>query len=520
MNGSPAMISTNAISRRRRGMTSTGVLVAAGAALIMLGAAWLASDGSGSSSGVVEQADLYVVEVGSFDITIPASGELAALEQVEVRCELDGNNNALVEIVDEGINVAEGDLLFRTDNAGILDKIQTAKDNVVNAENTLRNREASLEISEGYRKSELQKAQVKVDQAELALKSWEEGEVLREREKLDLAVLTAEREYDRLKDKHEKSKTLFEKNFLSKDELDSEAIDLLRKESALKTANTNKEIYEKYTYFKEKLQKESDSNQAIAEMGRTDKRTAAELRSAQDNVKAAKATLDSRQEWLEKFELQLTQTEVFAPSDGMVVYGSTINRRSRGDNEKALQVGSKLYRNQLVIVLPNIERMAADVKVNEALSGLIESGQNALIKMDAFPDVLINGIVLGVSVLAEDGGWRDPNRRDYRVEIELDKDHNLPLKPSMRAKVDIFVDKVTEVLFVPIQAIHRRGRDVFVYLRDGDEYVEQLVQIDRNSELFVEIVGGLDVGDQVLLVDPPAGTVIRPLGEGSNDSQP
>ena len=497
-------------------MTSTGVLVAAGAAMIMLGAAWLASDDSEGSNVVDEQADLYTIELGSFDITIPASGELSALDQVEVRCELDGNNNALVEIVDEGINVKQGDLLFRTDNAGILEKIQNAKDSVVSAENNLRNKEATLEISEGYRKSELQKAQVNVDQAELALKSWMEGEVLRDRETLDLAVLTAEREYERLKEKHEKSKQLFDKKFLSKDELDSEAIDLLRKESALKTAKTNKEIYENYTYFKEKLQKESDRNQAIAEMGRTDKRTSAELRSAQDNVEAAKANLESREEWLDKYELQLTQTEVYAPSDGMVVYGTTINRRNRGDNEKALQVGSRLYRNQLVIVLPNIERMAADVKVNEALSGLIKAGQSALIKTDAFPDTIINGVVLGVSVLAEDGGWRDPNRRDYRVEVELDENHGLPLKPSMRVKVDIFVERVTEVMYVPIQAIHRRGRDVFVYLRDGDEYIEQSVTIDRNSELYVEVVDGLEIDDQVLLIDPPPGTSIRTIEDESS----
>jgi multidrug efflux pump subunit AcrA (membrane-fusion protein) len=155
--------------------------------------------------------------------------------------------------------------------------------------------------------------------------------------------------------------------------------------------------------------------------------------------------------------------------------------------------------------------MAADVKVNEALSGLIESGQSALIKTDAIPDVVISGTVLGVSVLAEDGGWRDPNRRDYGVEVELDENHGLALKPSMRVKVDIFVDKVVDALFVPIQAIHRRGRNVFVYLRDGDEYIEQIVDIKRNSELFVEVVEGLVAGNQVLLIDPPAGTVIRPI---------
>ena len=72
------MMIQHSISIRRRGLTSTGVLVAAGAAMIMLGAAWLASDGSGGSSGVVDQADLYTVEMGDFDITIPASEDLPA----------------------------------------------------------------------------------------------------------------------------------------------------------------------------------------------------------------------------------------------------------------------------------------------------------------------------------------------------------------------------------------------------------------------------------------------------------
>ena len=81
LNGFPTMMIQYSISIRRRGLTSTGVLVA-GAAMIMLGAAWLASDGSGGSSGVVDQADLYTVEMGDFDITISlASGELARLNR-------------------------------------------------------------------------------------------------------------------------------------------------------------------------------------------------------------------------------------------------------------------------------------------------------------------------------------------------------------------------------------------------------------------------------------------------------
>ncbi|MEE2907640.1 MAG: HlyD family efflux transporter periplasmic adaptor subunit [Planctomycetota bacterium] len=499
--------------RRRRALTSTGVLIASGAALIMLGAAWMVADGGGQAD-IIGPSDLYQVEQGSFEVTIPASGELAALEQVEIRCELEGEAT-ITEIIGEGTNVTKGDLLFRLDDEGVRERIQNIEEDVVAAENTLRNRQASFEIAKELRESSLQKSQVAVDQAELALKAWQEGEVRTAREQNELSVRTAQKDYKRLKEKHDKSIELREKNFISQDELEKDEIAMIKAEAELSRATLSKEMYEKYTYFKEKLQKESDQDQAIAEMARVRKRTDAEVRSAKDNVDAAQQTLESKQERLQKWQLQLTRCEVLAPADGMVVYGSTVNRRG-WDDQPPLQVGTNLHRNQLIIVLPNTERMSAAVKVNEALSGLIEQGQPVIINTDAIPDAIIEGEVLGVSVLAEDGGWRDPNRRDYRVQIAIDDDHGLPLKPSMRVKANIHVDTVEGVLFVPVQAIHRRGRHVFVYKLNGNGYVEHAVKVDRHSELFAEVATGLEAGDQVLLVNPPAGTVTLRIEDAVN----
>ncbi|MCH2134211.1 MAG: HlyD family efflux transporter periplasmic adaptor subunit [Phycisphaerales bacterium] len=492
----------------RRGVTSTGVIVAAGATLIMIGAAWMVADGGGSAE-TIGAADLYTVEQGEFEITIPASGELAALEQFELRCELEGDASVLW-IIEEGATVSEGDLLFKLDDEAVRERIQGLEEEVVSAQNIHRNREASLEIAQETRKSELQVAQVKVDQAELAMRAWEEGEVRTTREGNELAVRTAEKDYSRLKDKYEKSLQLREKDFISQDELETDEINVIKAEAKLSEATLARDMYEKYTYFKEQLQKESDRDQAIAEKTRTQKRTDATVRSAEEDVAAASKTLESKQERLTKWETQLERCIVRAPADGMVVYGSTVNRR-RWDDQPPLQVGTKLYRNQLVMVLPNTERMAANVKVNEALSGRIEADQTAVLRTDAIPDAVLEGNVLNVGVMAEDGGWRDPNRRDYRVQIGLTDGHGLILKPSMRVKANIHVDTVTGVLFVPVQAIHRRGRHSFVYKLDGNGYVEHPVRVDRNSELFAEITQGLTSGDQVLLVDPPAGTVTQRL---------
>ena len=92
------------------------------------------------------------------------------------------------------------------------------------------------------------------------------------------------------------------------------------------------------------------------------------------------------------------------------------------------------------MVLPDTSEMTAEVKVNESLTGLIEPGQRTILTSDAIQDVTFDGEVLSIGVLAESGGWRDPNRRDYTVKVLLTGGNELGLKPSMRCKAEIYVD--------------------------------------------------------------------------------
>ena len=131
------------------------------------------------------------------------------------------------------------------------------------------------------------------------------------------------------------------------------------------------------------------------------------------------------------------------------------------------------------------------------------------------PGVPISGDVLGVSVLAESGGWRDPNRRDYTVRVALEQRDDLALKPSMRCKAQILLDEVREALSVPVQAVFRKGRASFVYVPDGGGFAQKLVRVGRTSEVDAEIVDGLAAGDVVLLREPRADEITSQLSPES-----
>jgi HlyD family secretion protein len=491
----------------RRGLSISAILVVCVAAAAV--AVWAIPKSGSQDNKSLGAGALYEVSRGYFEITVPTSGELSALEQVNVHNALE-LNAVIIELVDEGTRVEAGDVLLRLNDESIQNAIRGAQDVVTTGVNSLDGSTANLIIFKKKRDSELAIKQLAVDLAELALQSWDRGEVVARRQSLDLAVQTAQKDFTRLSGKFKSSLKLYDQQFLSKDELDRDEIALLRADAQLKKALLDVDVYNNYTFKQDKQKKESDLQQAKDELERAVERLASEIRSAESNVLAAQKKLANKQEGLQKLEDQLDMCVVTSPANGMVVYASSLGEGRQREGEP-VGVGKKLYRNELVMIIPNTDQMVAEVKVNEALSGLIQKSQKATITCDAFPDEVFLGEVTSVGVLASGGGWRDPNRRDYTINVLLTEPNSVGLKPSMRCSAEILVGTVEDSLFVPIHALHRKQGIVWVWIQKDGGFAQQAVTIGQFSESFTVILDGLVEGDTILLRDPPPNMVVGTL---------
>jgi len=490
-------------TRRARGQSTLIVVIIVALVAVVGAMAFFLGTGSASWDGD-RSSDLYTARFGTFDITVPSSGELAALNSVEIRNKLEVRAT-ITWIIEEGTTAKAGDVLIRLADEDILNRIKDAEDAAKNAEAAQIAAQANLDIRLSSSQSEEDRADLTLMLAELALRAWEEGEVVSTRQDLALALEIADINYRRLVDRYTESKKLVEQQFISTDEFKRDEIAMIEAKARLDQAKLDINVYENYQYKQDEAQKESDVDQARAERERVKERHKAELQTVRAEAASKKHQLESRRERLADLQEQLEYCVVTAPSGGLVVYSSSLeqNRWSRG-NRGDLQVGAELHKNELVIVLPDTDQMTANVKVNEALSGLIEPGQRTIVTLDAIPEAVLEGEVLSIGVLAESGGWRDPNRRDYTVKIQLTNGNDLGLKPAMRCKADIYVDQVEDALFIPIQAAFRTGGTTYVYVRDGSQFSEQRVTLGRSSELFVEVLDGLSENDSVLLRKPRA----------------
>eukprot|EP01025_Chloroclados_australasicus_P040977 TRINITY_DN4315_c0_g3_i1.p1 TRINITY_DN4315_c0_g3~~TRINITY_DN4315_c0_g3_i1.p1 ORF type:complete len:580 (-),score=108.54 TRINITY_DN4315_c0_g3_i1:309-2048(-) len=493
-------------ARTRRG----SILIKAAGAVVALavigGGGWYATTQLDDMEAV-GTADIVSASVRNFDIQTIATGELEARQQVEIRNKVD-SRATLVSIIDEGTRVSKGDVLFTLNSESIEQEITEEESRVETARADLEAAENAYLIQVSDNESNLRAADLELELARLALQQWRDGDDPKELERLQADLDSATRNRDRLRDKFDQSKILFDKKFKSKNDFDQEQIQLLEAESRVKQAELALRTYRDYQRPRDEKQRTSAVEEAEAKVDRVRKQNAIELASRDANRKNARRQLELREERLSKHREQLGYCEIKAPNDGLVVYNSS-TRRGRW-NDDPPEPGQEIRPNQVLIVLPDTSEMVASVRVHESLAGRLRPGQAATVQIEALGSTILPGTVESIGVLAESGNWRDPNLREYTVRILLQPgEHANKLKPSMRAEATIVMDRVDEALTIPVQAVFSEGRLQFVYKPNGTRYERVPIRLGRRSETEAEVLAGLSAGDVVLVRSPAPGEVLK-----------
>jgi multidrug resistance efflux pump len=491
------------------GASIAGVATWALASAPPSGAKAAPSSATRSADGALT-ADLAVAQRQAFDITTVANGDLQAKNQVELRNKLD--QAATIQfIIEEGKRVAKGELLCQLNDEAIQRQIDEMTPRLASAKAELVAAVNSYEIQVNDNASALRKAELQLDLAGLALKQWREGDAVKRRQQLRLAAETAELELDRLAQKFVRSQELLAEGFLSKDECDRDEIAYINAISAYQTTNLELDVYDTFEYAKDEKQKLSDVEEAQAEVRRVRLNNEIQLASKDADRANRREQVTLLESQLKKLAEQKDACKIIAPQEGLVVYSSSVdNFRWGGQNEGPLQIGQQVWPNQLIIALPDTSEMVASVRVHESLAGRIKPGQDVEVKIDAAGGRIFAGKVESVGVMAESGGWRDPNLREYRVRVTLEADKEVGLKPAMRVEGRIILDRVPETLTVPIQSVFSDGAVQFVYAPTGsrNRFERIPVRLGRRSDALAEVAAGVGEGQRVLLRSPAPNEVL------------
>jgi multidrug efflux pump subunit AcrA (membrane-fusion protein) len=130
--------------------------------------------------------------------------------------------------------------------------------------------------------------------------------------------------------------------------------------------------------------------------------------------------------------------------------------------------------------------------------------QEALIKVDAYPKVVLKGHVKFVDDVANTQSIWDPEslEKKFKTQITIDNDKNLVmprLRPGMSAEVTIEdVDRKTGVVRVPAHAVVHTEQGNYCYVKVAAEILKREVTLGLSSDHFAEIKSGIQEGEVVL----------------------
>jgi len=215
------------------------------------------------------------------------------------------------------------------------------------------------------------------------------------------------------------------------------------------------------------------------------------------NLNAALLAIETAQNELNEAKADREKLIIKAPNEGLVVYRENYKSGTR----TKIQVGDTPYRRQSLIDLPNLETMQVKTQVNEIDIRKVTKGQKAIIKLDAFQNVEFTGTITDVAYLArrESGS----NVKVFDIIITIDEKNHPLLKPGMSATVEIIIDRLDNVLYVPLESVFEKDGRTIVYVGEGS-FKPVEIKKDKSNDNYVVVTEGLKEGDMVALRDPTA----------------
>jgi HlyD family secretion protein len=219
------------------------------------------------------------------------------------------------------------------------------------------------------------------------------------------------------------------------------------------------------------------------------------------STRSAEATLAALRDQFSRAEQRVIQTQsdidattIKAPRDGTVIYASNWN-----DEKK--KVGDACWKGESILSLPDLSRMNAMGTVHEADAGRIAVGQSVKLRLDAHADVEFHGHVASIWRTVQRESWRT-ERRVVRLEIELDETDEQRMRPGMRFRGRIEVERIDAVVTVDADAVFLEEGGPVVYRRGWRGWKRHAVEVGQRNDAAVEILSGLEPGTTVSLVRP------------------
>lgn len=159
---------------------------------------------------------------------------------------------------------------------------------------------------------------------------------------------------------------------------------------------------------------------------------------------------------------------------------------------RLVSLGALVTPGTVITTLDDLSAIKLDFTVPEGFLATLKVGQAITALSDAYPERTFDGTVSNI------GSRVDPVSRAVSVRARLANEQRR-LRPGMLMRVNLIKNQ-GQAIMIPEEALVTTANRKFVYLvQDGTSVTQQTVVIGRRRPGAIEILKGLDVGQQVVV---------------------
>ena len=298
--------------------------------------------------------------------------------------------------------------------------------------------------------NKVREIEAKVAQARAQTTELETGARMEELRQAEEAVKQAQSRFQNARLQHERVEALYKREVISKKERD--VADMEYTVAAAQLASSQQQL---------KLVQEG----------------------ARHEVKeASQAKLREMEAILEQERNRLKDTKIMAPFQGEI-------------SRKYVDAGafvSPSSPSTPLVSLVHTETLRIVANILEKNVPLLKAGIKAKIQVESYPGRTFEGRVERINSAL------DLSTRTLQAEIYI-PNPDRTLKPGMFARLEIILLEKAQTVVIPREAVLEGGNAMTVFVVEGKQAVRKQVTLGYEQDRMVEVVKGLNVGDQLVI---------------------
>jgi multidrug efflux pump subunit AcrA (membrane-fusion protein) len=193
---------------------------------------------------------------------------------------------------------------------------------------------------------------------------------------------------------------------------------------------------------------------------------------------------------------------VRAPADGVVnILTNSRAQGSFGQSRPPFQEGDTVWAGAEIAEIPDLSSLSVEFRVEEIDRGRAEVGQPVRMRIDAVPDVLLEGTIKTLSPIATLVFRRFPPEKNFPAVATIE---NLDprLRPGMSVSVEIIVESRPGALVIPAKASFQIDGQPTVFVAQGSGFRPQPIEVLARNSNEIVISDVLEEGQIIALENP------------------